>query len=302
MNDFQFHRPTSLAEAFDLLAAHGDDARLMAGGTALVNQMKQRLAQPGHVIGLDGLRKAPGLAALAAIDPAADYHGALRIGALCTHRQVETSLVVQRQIPLLAQAYRQVATPRIRHMATVGGGLAHGDPNQDPPPALMALGASVVLASAGGQRTLPVDQLFVDYFETALRPGEILTSILVPPPPPNAGTAFIKFLPRTADDYATISVAVVVTPGRANLCQEVRIALGSVGMTPVHATQAEARLRGQPLTEDHIRACAAAVADEVDPLDDYRGSASYKREMAQVLTRRALNQALAVAGKPQGQR
>lgn len=294
MNDFQFHRPASLAEVFDLLDTYDDDARLMAGGTALVQQMKQRLAQPGHVISLGGLRQAPGLAS---IDPAADYHGAVRIGALCTHRQVETSPVVQRQIPLLAQAFRQVATPRIRSMATAGGGLAHGDPNQDPPPALIALGASVVLTSAGGQRVLPVDRLFVDYFETALRPGEVMTGILVPAPPPNAGTAHVKFLPRTADDYATVSVAVVITPGRNNTCQEVRIALGSVGMTPVHATQAESRLRGQPLTQDNIRACADAVADEVDPLDDYRGSAGYKREMAQVFTRRALNQALAAAGR-----
>jgi carbon-monoxide dehydrogenase medium subunit len=222
----------------------------------------------------------------------------MRIGALCTHRQVETSPLVHRQIPLLAEAYRQVATPRIRHVATVGGGLVHGDPNQDPPPALIALGASVILASAHGQRTLLVDQLFVDYFETALRPGEVMTSILVPPPPPNAGTAYLKFLPRTADDYATVSVAVVLTPtSRGNTCQEVRIALGSVGMTPVHATQAEARLRGQPLTEENIRACAATVQDEVDPLDDYRGSASYKREMAQVFTGRALRQALAAAGR-----
>ncbi|HLF03700.1 MAG TPA: xanthine dehydrogenase family protein subunit M [Dehalococcoidia bacterium] len=294
MNDFQFHRPSSLAEVFDLLSTHGDDARLMAGGTALVMQMKQRLAQPGHVIGLGGLRGAPGLDS---IEAAADYHGAMRIGALCTHRQVETSPLVHRQVPLLAEAYRQVATPRIRHMATVGGGLAHGDPNQDPPPVLIALGASVILTSAHGQRTLPVDQMFVDYFETAIQPGEVITSILVPPPPPNAGTAYLKFLPRTADDYATVSVAVVLTPGRSNICQDVRIALGSVGMTPVHATQAEARLRGRPLTEENIRACAAAVVDEVDPLDDYRGPASYKREMAQVFTRRAIHQALAAAGR-----
>jgi carbon-monoxide dehydrogenase medium subunit len=295
MNDFQFHRPASLGEVFDLLSAYGDDARLMAGGTALVQQMKQRLAQPGHVIGLGGLR---GAAGLASIEPAADYHGAVRIGALCTHRQVETSPILHRQAPLLAHAYRQVATPRIRNMATAGGGLAHGDPNQDPPPALIALGASVVLASAGGQRVLPVDQFFVDYFETALRPSEVMTSILVPPAPAGAGAAYLKVLPRTADDYATVSVAVVVTPGRGNTCQEVRIALGSVGMTPVHAVQAETRLRGRPLTQDNIRACADAAADEVDPLDDYRGSASYKREMAQVFTQRAINQALAGARQP----
>jgi carbon-monoxide dehydrogenase medium subunit len=296
MNDFQFHRPASLAEAFDLLAAYGEDARLMAGGTALVQQMKQRLAQPGHVIGLGSLQHTAGLDT---IEAAGDYHGAVRIGALCTHRQVETSAIVRQQVPLLAEAYRRVATPRIRHMATVGGGLAHADPNQDPPPALMALGASLVLASARDQRIIPVDDLFVDYFETSIRPGEILTAVLIPPPPTGSGAACIKFLPRTADDYATVSVAVVLTPGRGGLCREVRISLGSVGMTPVHATGAEAVLRGQPLTEENLRACADAVAEEVDPLDDYRGSADYKREMAQVFTRRALKQALAAAGAAQ---
>jgi carbon-monoxide dehydrogenase medium subunit len=290
MHDFQFHGPSGLEEAFALLEEHGEDARLMSGGTALVLQMKQRFSQPGHVVGLGRI---PGLSN---IEETAD--GGVRIGALCTQRQVETSPLVAGRLPLVGQAYHHVATPRIRNMATVGGGLAHGDPNQDPPPALIALGASVVLSSAnGGQRILPAEELFLDYFETDVRPGEIITGLVIPPAPAGVGAAYLKFLPRTADDYATVSVAAVITPDEAGNCRDVRIVLGSVGLTPIRATAAEDILRGQPLTDENIRAAAATVQAAVDPLDDHRGSAEYKREMAEVFTRRAIAQALTNADR-----
>jgi carbon-monoxide dehydrogenase medium subunit len=287
MIDFEFHQPTSLSEAFDLLSVYGDDARLMSGGTGLVLQLKQRLSQPGHVIGLG---KIPGLNSIQ------QSNGTITVGALCTQRQVENHPLIRERLPLVAETYHHVATPRIRNMATVGGGLVHGDPNQDPPPTLITLRASVVLTSASGQqRVVPVADLFIDYFETDVQPGEILTELRIPPAPAGSGTAYLKFLPRTADDYATVSVAAVVTPGPNNVAQDVRIALGSVGLTPLHATQAENALRGQPLTEDNIRAAAATVREVVDPLDDHRGSADYKRDMAEVFTRRAIQQALARA-------
>ena len=289
MIDFEFHQATGLDHVFSLLADYGDDARLMSGGTALVLQMKQRFSQPGHVI---GLTRVPGLGAIELTDD-----GRFRIGALCTQRQVENHPLVKEHLPLVAGAYRHVATPRIRNMATVGGGLAHGDPNQDPPPSLIALGASVVLSSAnGGERVVPAEDLFVDYFETDVRPGEIITDLLVRPVQPGAGAAYLKFLPRTADDYATVSVAAVVTPDAAGNCGDIRIVLGSVGLTPIRATAAEEVLRGQPLTDEAIREAAATVPDAVDPLDDHRGSAEYKREMAEVFTRRAVIQAKADAG------
>ena len=289
MIDFEFHQATSLDHAFSLLADYGDDARLMSGGTALVLQMKQRFSQPGHVI---GLARIPGLGGIDETD-----NGSIRIGALCTQRHVENHPLVAERIPLVAGAYRQVATPRIRNMATVGGGLAHGDPNQDPPPSLIALGASVVLSSAnGGERVVPAEELFVDYFETDVRPGEIITGLVVPPAPDGAGTSYLKFLPRTADDYATVSVAAAITPDASGNCGDVRIVLGSVGLTPIRATAAEEALRGQPLTDQAIREAAATVPDAVDPLDDHRGSAEYKREMAEVFTRRAVRQAMTDAG------
>ncbi|MDE2779653.1 MAG: xanthine dehydrogenase family protein subunit M [Chloroflexota bacterium] len=289
MIDFEFHQASDLDHAFALLADYGDDARLMSGGTALVLQMKQRFSQPGHVI---GLRRIPGLGSIEKTDA-----GAVRIGALCTQRQVENHPLVAQRLPLVAGAYRHVATPRIRNMATVGGGLAHGDPNQDPPPSLIALGASVVLSSAGGEeRIVAAEDLFVDYFETDVRPGEIITGLVVPPAPEGSGAAYLKFLPRTADDYATVSVAVVVTPDEAGNCGDIRIVLGSVGLTPIRATAAEDALRGQPLNDETMRAAAATVQDAVDPLEDHRGSTEYKREMAEVFTRRAVRQAMTDTG------
>lgn len=289
MIDFEFHQAADLDHAFALLDQHGDDARLMSGGTALVLQMKQRFSQPGHVV---GLTRIPGLASIEETDD-----GGVRIGALCTQRQVENHPLVAERLPLVATAYGHVATPRIRNMATVGGGLAHGDPNQDPPPALIALGASVVLSSAnGGQRIVPAEELYIDYFETDVRSGEIITGLVVPPAPDGAGTAYLKFLPRTADDYATVSVAAVVTPDGAGNCRDVRIVLGSVGLTPIRAVAAEDALRGQPLTDDNIRAAAALAPEAVDPLDDHRGSAEYKREMAGVFARRAVVQAMTNGG------
>jgi carbon-monoxide dehydrogenase medium subunit len=209
---------------------------------------------------------------------------------------VATSPLVKEKLPLVAETYQHVATPRIRYMASVGGGLVHGDPSQDPPPSLIALGASLTLTSSGGQRVVSLEDFLIDYYETDVQPGEILTDIFIPSAPAGSGAAYLKFLPRTADDYATVAVAAVVTPGVDNRCQDVRIALGAVGTTAIHATQAEEILRGRPLTEENIRAAAASVKEVVDPLDDYRGSAGYKREMAEVFTRRAIQQALANAG------
>ena len=284
MNDFQYHSPTSLDEAFDLLGRYGDDARIIAGGTALLLFMTQRLVQPDHLVALG---KIPGMEGIALTDDS------IRIGAMCTHRSVETSPVLQKTAPLLGETYRHVATQKIRNMATVGGGLVHADPNLDPPPSLIALGATVVLASATGRRSLPVEEFFLDYYDTALQPGEILTEVLIPQKPAKSGGSFFKFLPRTADDYATVSAAAFLSLGPdGGTCAEVRIGLGSVGMTPIRARKAEEVLRGRPLTPELLRRAGEAVEGEVDPMDDFRGSAGYKTQMAQVFARRALEQAL----------
>jgi len=284
MIDFEYHAPTSLDQVFDLLDKYGDDSRVMAGGTALVIQMKQRLSQPGHVI---GMRRVGSLNAIESTPEG------LRIGALCTQRQIENSELVGKELPLVADTFRKVATPRIRNMATIGGGLVNGDPNQDPPPSLIALGASAVMTSKSGDRVVLLEEFFIDYYETDVQPGEILTSVMVPHAPAGSGSVYLKFLPRTADDYGTVNVAAVVSKEQDGTCKDVRIVLGAAGVTPIRAKDAEDALRGKPLTDENIRAAAVLVKDAVDPLEDFRGSADYKTDMAEVFARRAVEQAMA---------
>ncbi len=278
---------TTLTEVFDALDRYGEDARIIAGGTGLVNLMKQRLVQPACLVNVSGV------AGYGAIRPEAT---ALTVGALVTQRQMETSAVIQDFSPLLTDTYHHVATIRIRNVATVGGGLAHGDPNQDPPVSLSVLRARVRLAGRGGVREVDLADFLKDYYETDVRPGEVLTEVVVPAPPARSGSTYVKFLPRTADDYATVSVAALVSlADDGQTCREARVALGAAGTTVIRATAAENALKGQTLTDEAIRAAAATVAAAVDPLSDYRGSAEYKRDMAVVWVRRALTEARARA-------
>jgi carbon-monoxide dehydrogenase medium subunit len=284
MIPFEYRTPKSLKEAQKELKEFGAEAKLVAGGTALIIMMKQRLVRPSCLVSLRSVR---------GLDRIAQKDGGLSIGGLVTHRELETSSLVRRRLPLLAETYRHVATIRVRNMATVGGGLAHADPNQDPPPTLIVLGATVKASSASGSRFIPLEEFFTDYYETVLRPDEIITEIFVPRLAPNSGGAFLKFLPRTADDYATVSAAAVVTLDRARKTfADARIALGSVGTTPIRAREAEAVLRGQPVKAEALREAAEKAKQAVDPVSDFRGSAAYKREMAGVFVRRALEKAL----------
>jgi carbon-monoxide dehydrogenase medium subunit len=280
VNSFDYHAPKSLDATFELLATYGEDAHLMAGGTALVLLLQQGLVQPGHVVGLRGVGDLQGIRRL--------DDGGLQIRALTTHRQAERSADVQAYCPALAETFARVATIRIRNQATVGGNLAHADPAQDPPPMLIALGGAAVVASRQGERRIPLDEFFVDYFETALQPGEVLVAVDLPPLASGTKVTYKKFLPRTQDDYATVSVAAALRVGASGVCEDVRVALGAAATVPVRARKVEDALRGQRLDGDKIQEAAALVRDEVDPLDDLRGSATYKREMARVWTQRAL--------------
>jgi carbon-monoxide dehydrogenase medium subunit len=285
MIPFEYRTPKNLKEVHANLKEFGSDAKLIAGGTALVIMMKQRLLRPSCLVALRSVR---GLNGIEVKD------GGLSIGGLATHRSVESSSLVRRRLPMLAETYHHVATLRIRNMATVGGGLAHADPNQDPPPSLIALGATVKATSASGNRVIPLDSFFKDYYETVLNPDEIITEVFVPRVAPNSGAAYLKFLPRTADDYATVSAAAVLTLDKTKkTIADVRIALGSVGVTPIRATEAEAVLRGQPLKAEAFAEAGEKAKGAVDPVSDFRGSAAYKKDMAAVFVRRALEKALA---------
>jgi carbon-monoxide dehydrogenase medium subunit len=283
---FAYRRPESLAEAIDLLEQHGDDARPLGGGTALVLLMRQGLVRPELLVDLEGIEE------LGTISPLAD---GVRIGATVTHRQAETSDVVLEAAPLLVRTLSHVATIRIRNAGTVGGNLAHADPNQDPPVTLIAHGATITLTGPGGQRSMPVEDFFVDYYETARAESELVTAIDVPRLPDGTGTSYLKFLPRSADDYATVSVAATVRLDDGGECCEARVALGSVAGVPVRARAVERALAGQPPTDEVIRGAAAEVKHEVDPIPDVRGSAEYKREMSEVFVRRALVEAFSGA-------
>jgi len=285
MIPFEYRTPKNLKEVHATLKEFGTDAKLIAGGTALVIMMKQRLVRPSCLVSLRSVR---GLNGIEVKD------GGLRIGGLATHRAVEASSLVRRRLPLLAETYHHVATIRVRNMATVGGGLAHADPNQDPPPTLIALGATLKATSASGSRVIPLDEFFTDYYETLLKPDEIITEVFVPKLAANSGGAYLKFLPRTADDYATVSAAAVLTLDKnKKTISDVRIALGSVGVTPIRATAAEAVLRGQPVKAEAFAEAGEKAKEAVDPVSDFRGSAAYKKDMAAVFVRRALEKALA---------
>ncbi len=283
MNPFHYYTPDTQEELLTLLQQYGDSAKLMAGGTALVIMMKQRLVVPEALISLHRL---PGLAAVREAD------GSVHLGALMTHRGAELSPLLQARLPVLAETYRHVATVRIRNVATVGGSIAHADPNQDPPVTLLAFDARVQMTSTAGSREVPLVDFFTDYYETVLRPDELLTGLRVPIPAPHTGSVHLKFLPRTADDYATVGVAATVQiDPSTGTCQTCRIALGSVGSTPLRAQQAEALVQGQALSIALLREAGAVAQQQTDPLNDTRGSASYKRAMAGVFVRRALEQA-----------
>jgi carbon-monoxide dehydrogenase medium subunit len=282
MNPFEFRQPDSLEEALTLMHDLGEDARVMAGGTALVIMLKQRLVMPDCLISLQKLRS---------LDHIEAANGEVRLGALTTHRTVEQSPVIRARIPALAQTYHQVATIRIRNVATVGGALAHADPNQDPPVMLLALDAKVRLASTSGAREVALEEFFTDYYETVRRPDELVTDVIVPTPNPHSSSVYLKFLPRTADDYATVGVAATVSIDPATeTCQDCRIAMGCVASTPVRAQEAEAVVRGQRLTPALAQEAGALAQQVTDPISDVRGSAEYKRAMAGVFVRRALEQ------------
>jgi carbon-monoxide dehydrogenase medium subunit len=279
MSAFRYLEPASLAEAINLLAGRDPDVHLMAGGTALVPLVKTGYVQPSVVV---GLRR---LAGLRTIERRGDE---LVVGGLVTHTDVAESPVVRAGWPLLAEACRVVGTVRIRNQGTLGGNVAHADPSQDPPPALLVLEATARVAGPDGERRIPMADCFVDIFETSLDPAEILLDLSVPPVPAGSRTAYRKFLPRSQDDYATVAVAALVRMDPDGRVADVRVALGGAGPRPVRATAVEAALDGEVPTPSTIAAAAAEVDAAIDPIDDARGSAAYKRAMARVWVERTL--------------
>jgi carbon-monoxide dehydrogenase medium subunit len=288
---FEYHAPATLDEAVRLLLRHGDDAKILSGGQSLLPLMKLRLAAPAHVVDINRI---PGLGFLEQAD------GVLRVGALVREADLEESDLVRSTLPILTETARQIADPLVRNLATVGGNLAHGDPANDHPATMLALGAEVVATGKQGARRIPIEGFFTGPFSTALRADEVLTEIRIPLPPARSGGAYLK-VERKVGDYATAGVAVQVTLTAEGTVAQARIGLTNVGLTPIRAEGAAAWLQGRTPTEAVVAGAARLAAEAAQPGADLRGPADYKRDLVRVLTGRALRRAIGRArGVPEG--
>lgn len=283
---FDYHAPGTLAEAVTLLERYGDGAKVLAGGQSLLPLLKLRLGQAAHLVDIGRI---PGLEYIK------EDGGFLKIGAATREAALERSELIRSKYPIVTDTAAVIADPLVRNRATVGGNLAHGDPANDHPATMLALGAQVVAQGPKGERTIPIEQFFTGLFSTALAPNEILTEIRIPIPPPRSGGAYVK-LERKVGDFATAAAAAQLTLGKKGELERVGIGLTNAGPKPIKATEAEQYLRGKLPDERTIAEAARLAAKAASPRADRRGSVEYKREMARVLTARALQRAVERAG------
>lgn len=289
MNRFEYYEPATLHDAVRLLVRCGPAASVLAGGTDLLVEIKEKLRRPGHII---NIKRIPDIDALV-YDP---LHG-LRIGALATARAVELHPAVLRHYPGLAQAAKELGSIQVRNRATIAGNVCRASPSADTLPPLVADGAQVILVGPAAQdgayseRTVALEAFFTGPGRSVMRPGEILREITIAAPAPRTGRAYIKHGRRKAMELATVGVAASLTLDRG-LCSNVRIALGAVAPTPIRARRAEAVLEGRAPDAATLAAVARAAMAEATPISNVRASAAYRREMVGVLTRRAIEQAL----------
>jgi carbon-monoxide dehydrogenase medium subunit len=282
---FDYHAPKTLPEALALLGQYGEEAKILSGGQSLLPLLKLRFASPGHLIDIGRI---PGL------DYVKEEGGVLKIGALVRESELERHPLITSKYPILTDTARVIADPIVRNLATVCGNLAHGDPANDHPATMLALGASVVLTGASGSRTVPVSSFFTGIFTTALTAGEVLTEIQIPVPPAGSGGAYLK-LERKVGDFATAGVAAFLVIAGGSI-SKAGIGLTNLGPTPINATAATAALVGKKPDEAAFAAAASLAADATSPSADRRGQPDYKKDMARVLTMRALAKAAQRAG------
>ena len=279
LRPFEYVESTSVDEAVAALQKRGDDARLIAGGTALVPLMKHAVLRPSALV---SIARVPGLADIAAVPS-----GGLHVGGVATHWDVSHAPLVRDRSPLLAEACARVASPTVRSMGTLGGNLCYGESASDPSPALLALRATIRLEGPGGGRTVPITEFFTGFYETVLREAEVLTGIDVPAMPAGARWRYLKWTPRAQEDKALVGLAaMLVMEGQG--CRAARLAVGGVGASPVVLARAEQALEGQELDDATIRRAADAAAGEVEPMDDLQGTAEYRRDMLRVWVRRVV--------------
>lgn len=284
---FEYLRPKTIPEAIAFLQQYGDDAKILSGGQSLIPMMKLRLARPSYLVDINRI---------AGLSHIQEEGGFLKIGGLTREAELEASPVVRAKYPIVIDTAHVIADPQVRNLATVGGNLAHGDPANDHPATMLALGAQIVATGPKGERVIPVEDFFLSLFSTALQHDEILTEIRIPIPPPRSGGSYFK-LERKVGDFATAAVAGQLTLDGNGACQKVGIGLTNVGPTPIKARKAEDFLRGKKLDGSTIAQAAQLAADESDPSADLRGPVEYKKSLVKELTKRALTRAVERAAK-----
>ncbi|MBI2305544.1 MAG: xanthine dehydrogenase family protein subunit M [Chloroflexi bacterium] len=269
------------------LASHQDEAAILAGGTDILVQVKQKKRLPKYLVNIKGVSGLDGIT----------YNGqGLRLGALTTIRTIETSPIIKEKYPVLAEAAATIGSVQVRNRGTLGGNLCNASPAADMAAPLIALGATARILGPQGERTVSMEEFFAGPGKTVLGPGEVLAEVAVPPPSPRSAGAYIKLGPRKAMDIAVVGVAAVVTlESQGDRCRDVRIALGSVAPIPLRAKKAETVLRGQVVSYDLAVTAGHKAMEEASPITDIRGSAEYRRDMVGVLTRRAVLRALEAA-------
>jgi aerobic carbon-monoxide dehydrogenase medium subunit len=284
MKNFDYLEPTTVAEACALLKQHAGEAKVFAGGSHLMILMKQELYQPKALVNIKKISELKGIRF--------DSREGLIIGALVTHRELETSALVKEKFPVLSEAEREVANIRVRNMGTVGGNLASGEPLTDLSQIFISLDGKARITGPNGKRAIPIEGLFVDFYTTSLAEDEILTQIVIPPLPARSGIEYIRFSSSSVVDKPSVGVAVRLTlETGSEMVQAACIVLGCVGATPVRARKAEALITGKKLTHELAEEAGAVASRECSPTNDLRGSEEYKRAIVRTLVKRAAEKA-----------
>jgi aerobic carbon-monoxide dehydrogenase medium subunit len=278
---FDYIAPGTLDEAMRALAAHGEDAKLLAGGHSLLPLLKLRLANPKLLIDLGRI---PGLSAISR------QNDRVVIGALATHYQIESSELLKKSCPLLPETAREIGDVQVRNRGTIGGTLAHADPSADWPATILALGAEIRLRGSRGERRLAAEEFFLGPLTTVIEPDEILTEIRVPVLQKRCGGAYLKRA-QQASGFAIVGVAVSLRVDAKGFCEEISVGVTGLGDKPFRARAVEARLRGNKLTRKLIDASAVQVAEGIAPLEDLHAAAPFRAHLAQVYAARAIEAA-----------
>jgi carbon-monoxide dehydrogenase medium subunit len=278
--EFNYHKAESIHEALSMLKEHGADAKLLAGGHSLLPAMKLRLNKPATLIDIGRIPE------LRFIE---EEGNEIVIGSASTHHDIARSNVLRKKISMMSEAAELIGDLQVRNMGTLGGSIAHADPAADWPALLLAAGATIVVKSQDGSRSIPAGDFFTGFYTTALEPEEIITEVRLPAPPPNTHSSYQKFM-QPASRFAIVGCAAMVTM-QGNICDQVRVAFTGVSTSPFRDTKVEDSLNGKAATEENIKRAADQAATGVEIMSDHFASEEYRQHLAKVYAKRALTAA-----------